>query len=50
VNLVDILKAMDASGEKLPDEKNDSEVKKIFSKKYTRILISKEVYNSDLKK
>ena len=30
VNLVDILKAMDASGEKLPEEKDNDGIKKYF--------------------
>lgn len=49
VNLVDILKAMDGSSEKLPDEKNDAEIKKYFQKVYADLDFER-VYNSDLKK
>ena len=49
VNLIDILKAMDISGEKLPDEKNDADLKKYFQKVYAGIDFDR-VYNSDLKK
>src|ERR1700751_3121608 len=49
VNLVDILKAMEGSGEKLPDEKNDADVKKYFQKVYPDLDFER-VYNSDLKK
>jgi hypothetical protein len=49
VNLVDILKAMEGSSEKLPDEKNDAEVKKYFQKVYADLDFER-VYNSDLKK
>src|SRR5450432_4697850 len=34
VNLVDVLKAMESSGEKLPDEKDPGSLKKYFSKVY----------------
>jgi len=49
VNLVDVLNAMESSGEKLPDEKNDAEVKKYFQKAYADLDFDR-VYNSDLKK
>ncbi|MBS1597102.1 MAG: DUF5606 domain-containing protein [Bacteroidetes bacterium] len=49
VNLVDVLKAMEASSEKLPDDKNDAEVKKYFQKVYNDLDFER-VYNSDLKK
>jgi hypothetical protein len=49
VNLVDILKAMEASGEKLPDDKDDSALKKYFGKVYADIDFDR-VYSSDLKK
>jgi hypothetical protein len=49
VNLIDILKAMESSGEKLPDEKNEADLKKYFQKVYADIDFDR-VYNSDLKK
>jgi len=49
VNLVDILKAMDASNEKLPDEKDQAGLKKYFEKVYGDIDFGR-VYSSDLKK
>ena len=49
VNLVDILKAMKASGEKLPDEKDAAGMKKYFEKVYGDIDFER-VYSSDLKK
>lgn len=49
VNLVDILKAMEGNSEKLPDEKNDAEVKKYFQKVYADLDFER-VYSSDLKK
>jgi len=49
VNLVDVLNAMESSGEKLPDEKNDAEIKKYFQKVYADLDFDR-VYNSDLKK
>lgn len=49
VNLVDVLKAMEASNEKLPDEKDASALKKYFSKVYPD-LDQDRVYSSDLKK
>jgi|SRR5579871_549198 len=49
VNLVDVLKAMEASTEKLPDEKDASALKKYFSKVYPD-LDQDRVYSSDLKK
>jgi len=49
VNLADILKAMKASGEKLPDEKNATGLKEYFEKVYGDIDFDR-VYGSDLKK
>ena len=49
VNLVDILKAMEASGEKLPDEKDAAGLKKYFTKVYPDLDFER-VYSSDLKK
>lgn len=49
VNLVDILKAMEASGEKLPDDKDNAALKSYFSKVYPDLDFDR-VYSSDLKK
>ena len=49
VNLVDVLKAMESSGEKLPDEKDAGGLKKYFTKVYPDIDFDR-VYSSDLKK
>jgi len=49
VNLVDILKAMEASAEKLPDEKDGADLKTYFTKAYPDIDFGR-VYSSDLKK
>jgi len=49
VNLVDILKAMEASGEKLPDDKDGAALKKYFQKVYPELDFER-VYSSDLKK
>ena len=49
MNLVDILKAMEASGEKLPDDKDANALKKYFEKVYPDIDFER-VYSSDLKK
>jgi hypothetical protein len=49
VNLVEILKAIDASKEKLPDEKDNAALKKYFSKVYPDLDFDR-VYSSDLKK
>jgi hypothetical protein len=49
VNLVDVLKAMESSGEKLPDEKDNAALKAYFSKVYPDLDFSR-VYSSDLKK
>ncbi len=49
VNLVDVLKAMESSGEKLPDEKDAGGLKKYFSKVYPDMDFER-VYSSDLKK
>jgi hypothetical protein len=49
VNLVDILKAMEASAEKLPDEKDGADLKSYFTKVYPDIDFDR-VYSSDLKK
>ncbi|MBO9199698.1 MULTISPECIES: DUF5606 family protein [Niastella] len=49
VNLVDIFTAMDQSGEKTPDEKDNSAVKKYFEKVYPDLDFER-VYSSDMKK
>jgi hypothetical protein len=49
VNLVDVLKAMEASSEKLPDEKDNSSLKGYFGKVYPDLDFDR-VYTSDLKK
>lgn len=49
VNLVDILKAMDTSSEKLPDEKDNSALKGYFGKVFPDLDFDR-VYSSDLKK
>ncbi|HEY6900584.1 MAG TPA: DUF5606 domain-containing protein [Puia sp.] len=49
VNLVDILKAMEASGEKLPDEKDNAALKNYFTRVYPDLDFDR-VYSSDLKK
>ncbi len=49
VNLVDILKAMEAGNEKLPDEKDGAELKAYFTKVYPDLDFGR-VYSSDLKK
>jgi hypothetical protein len=49
VNLVDIFTAMDTSGEKLPDEKDNAAVKKYFEKVYADLDFER-VYSSDMKK
>jgi hypothetical protein len=49
VNLVDVLKAMDASSEKLPDDKDNSALKNYFGKVYPDLDFDR-VYSSDLKK
>src|ERR1700722_1885841 len=49
VNLVDILKAMEVSADKLPDEKDGAALKNYFTKVYPDIDFSR-VYSSDLKK
>jgi Domain of unknown function (DUF5606) len=49
VNLVDILKAMEASSEKLPDEKDNAGLKAYFGKVYPDLDFDR-VYSSDLKK
>jgi len=49
VNLVDILKAMEASGEKLPEDKDNAALKAYFSKVYPDMDFDR-VYSSDLKK
>jgi hypothetical protein len=49
VNLVDVLKAMEANKEKLPDEKDASELKSYFEKVYPELDFDR-VYASDLKK
>jgi Domain of unknown function (DUF5606) len=49
VNLVDILKAMEASTTKLPDEKDAGALKNYFTKVYPDLDFDR-VYSSDLKK
>ena len=49
VNLADILKAMEASPEKLPDEKDNASLRSYFGKVYPDIDFDR-VYSSDLKK
>jgi hypothetical protein len=49
VNLVDIFTAMDSSGEKLPDEKDNAAIKKYFEKVYPDLDFDR-VYSSDMKK
>jgi hypothetical protein len=49
VNLVDILKAMEASADKLPDEKDAGSLKNYFTKVFPDLDFSR-VYSSDLKK
>src|ERR1041384_1273846 len=49
VNLVDIFKAMESSGEKLPDGKDAAALKKYFEKVYPDLDFER-VYTSDLKK
>ena len=49
VNLVDIFTAMQSSGEKMPDEKDNSAVKKYFEKVYPDLDFDR-VYSSDMKK
>ena len=49
VNLVEILKAMETSTEKLPDEKDNASLKNYFTKVYPDLDFDR-VYSSDLKK
>ncbi len=49
VNLAEVLKAMKASAEKLPDEKDGAALKKYFEKVFADIDFER-VYSSDLKK
>jgi hypothetical protein len=49
VNLVDVLKAMEASTEKLPDEKDNAALKAYFKNVYPDLDFDR-VYASDLKK
>ena len=49
VNLVDIFAAMDQSGEKTPDEKDNAAVKKYFEKVFPELDFDR-VYSSDMKK
>jgi Domain of unknown function (DUF5606) len=49
VNLVDVLKAMENSQEKLPDDKDGSKLKSYFEKVYPELDFDR-VYASDLKK
>src|ERR1700750_1530626 len=49
VNLVDILQAMESSGDKLPDDKDAAALKAYFTKVYPDLDFTR-VYSSDLKK
>lgn len=49
VNLLDVFKAMDASSESLPSDKDANAVRKYFEKVYGNIDFDR-VYNSDMKK
>jgi hypothetical protein len=49
VNLVDVFKSMEHSGEKLPDEKDNSALSKYFKKAFPDLDVEK-VYASDMKK
>jgi outer membrane biosynthesis protein TonB len=49
VNLVDIFTAMNSSGEKAPDDKDNAAVKKYFEKVYPDLDFDR-VYSSDMKK
>jgi len=49
VNLVDVLKAMESSKEKLPDDKDSGALKSYFEKVYPELDFDR-VYASDLKK
>ena len=49
VNLVDVLKAMETSQEKLPDDKDANALKSYFAKVYPEMDFDR-VYSSDLKK
>jgi len=49
VNLVDVLKAMEASNEKLPNEKDNKDVQAYFTKGYPDLDFTR-VYTSDMKK
>ena len=49
VNLVDVLKAMEVSKEKLPDDKDNAALKAYFGKVYPDLDFDR-VYSSDLKK
>jgi hypothetical protein len=49
VNLVDIFTAMDQSGEKTPDDKDNAAVKKYFEKVFPELDFDR-VYSSDMKK
>jgi hypothetical protein len=49
VNLVDVLKAMESSKEKLPDDKDSAALKSYFEKVFPELDFDR-VYSSDLKK
>jgi hypothetical protein len=49
VNLADIFLAMDASGQELPSEKDNTGIRTYFEKAYPKMDFEK-VYNSDMKK
>lgn len=49
VNLVEVFNAMDAKGEKLPDEKDNNALKKYFENVYPDLDFER-VYTSDMKK
>ena len=49
VNLIEVFRAMAASGEKLPDEKDGKAIKAYFEKVYPDLDVER-VYSSDMKK
>src|SRR5579862_3643199 len=49
VNLVEVFKSMEGSGEKLPDEKDNAALSKYFKKAFPDLDVEK-VYASDMKK
>src|ERR1700683_5512764 len=49
VNLIEVFKAMESSGEKLPDDKDNAALGKYFKKAFSDLDFDK-VYASDMKK